>query len=987
MKILRVRLQNLNSLRGEHTVDFDAEPLRSAGIFAITGPTGAGKTTLLDAITLALFGRSARYGSKPSPEDVMSRQTGACSAEVEFEVPGQGRFRARWSLNRARGKADGRVQAARRAVYDAEGGVLADKIGDADQKIADLIGLDHDRFLRSVLLAQGDFARFLKSGDDERATLLESLTGTEIYSALGARAFEESKRRRDELDRKSAALENLTTLGEEDRRALEEQIRADADRQSVLKAELEKGGALLGRIDRLARARADHVGAQKEAGAIAEAKQAASADLARLDADDLTQPFREDLAALVGARSADAEAQRALLAAREKEQEAEKAAAAAGALLAASFDAAAGAAQAEVSSGEAEAKKAGEAEAAARAWTEEHRSDERIASGMVEIATGLTDLRASRERLTRDWGDWLRRARALMGEGNDIAAVDAESLSPDELAARSDEAIGAATAREAGLAEAEEKARQEATLREDHRKKAMLLASLESHREKLVEGEACPLCGALDHPYATGGTGPAEDEIERAADAAAAAHKAAQSALQKHRDGLVALERDRGNVIEARSSLATKLAEVGAVLESVGESVPGTGEEDEARRALGERADRWKKQSEALAAASQAVLAATTRVQRARERFEEIDRKRAERGDLPEAAVPGGGEVPALDRAEKQYETASASMVEARTTAKVKEADAAGAAEKLASAESGLGTAIAGSSFGSIADLEEARLSNAEATRIRALREGLKEREQRCQAMLEQAHKVAGELRADDTPEGEEAEVFRSSHAAREKERDELGEGLGERNERLRQDEDARKKKAEMGAALEQERAAAAVWRQLADLVGSADGSKFRRIAQRLSLDILTRRANRHLMRLSDRYLIRRVDGEKGEGLSLEIEDLHQAGVRRPMESLSGGESFLASLALALGLSDLAGRNVRIDSLFIDEGFGTLDPETLEVAIAALESLQENDKTIGVISHVELLKERIGTQIVVEKQSGGTSRVFTVPSAATGATG
>ena len=118
MKILRVRLENLNSLRGEHTVDFDAEPLRSAGIFAITGPTGAGKTTLLDAITLALFGRSARYGSRKSPEDVMSRQTGACSAEVDFEVPGQGRFRARWSRNRARGKADGKVQPPRRAGYD-----------------------------------------------------------------------------------------------------------------------------------------------------------------------------------------------------------------------------------------------------------------------------------------------------------------------------------------------------------------------------------------------------------------------------------------------------------------------------------------------------------------------------------------------------------------------------------------------------------------------------------------------------------------------------------------------------------------------------------------------------------------------------------------------------------------------------------------------------------------------------------------------------
>ena len=91
------------------------------------------------------------------------------------------------------------------------------------------------------------------------------------------------------------------------------------------------------------------------------------------------------------------------------------------------------------------------------------------------------------------------------------------------------------------------------------------------------------------------------------------------------------------------------------------------------------------------------------------------------------------------------------------------------------------------------------------------------------------------------------------------------------------------------------------------------------------------------------------------------------------MASLSGGESFLASLALALGLSDIAGRKVRIESLFIDEGFGSLDSDTLDLAISALETLRQDNKTVGVISHVDLLKERIATQIIVEKQSGGTS--------------
>jgi exonuclease SbcC len=126
---------------------------------------------------------------------------------------------------------------------------------------------------------------------------------------------------------------------------------------------------------------------------------------------------------------------------------------------------------------------------------------------------------------------------------------------------------------------------------------------------------------------------------------------------------------------------------------------------------------------------------------------------------------------------------------------------------------------------------------------------------------------------------------------------------------------------------------------------------------------------------LAERY---RLMAAEGDELDLRIVDLYQANVDRPMESLSGGESFLASLALALGLSELASRHHPIDSLFIDEGFGTLDTETLEVALSALENLRSRGKTIGLISHVELLKERLTTQVRVLRGAGGTSRIEVV---------
>jgi exonuclease SbcC len=161
-------------------------------------------------------------------------------------------------------------------------------------------------------------------------------------------------------------------------------------------------------------------------------------------------------------------------------------------------------------------------------------------------------------------------------------------------------------------------------------------------------------------------------------------------------------------------------------------------------------------------------------------------------------------------------------------------------------------------------------------------------------------------------------------------------------------------------------------WSMLDDLIGSADGKKFRTFAQGLSLQKLVELANRHLQQLNGRYLLAR---QADKELALEVIDLYMANYRRPTYTLSGGETFLVSLALALGLSDLAGQRQQIQSLFIDEGFGSLDDDSLETALATLDSLQATGKTIGIISHVRFVKERIGTQVRVEKLRNGLSTV------------
>jgi len=160
-------------------------------------------------------------------------------------------------------------------------------------------------------------------------------------------------------------------------------------------------------------------------------------------------------------------------------------------------------------------------------------------------------------------------------------------------------------------------------------------------------------------------------------------------------------------------------------------------------------------------------------------------------------------------------------------------------------------------------------------------------------------------------------------------------------------------------------------WGKLSDLIGSADGKKYRNFAQGLTFELMVTHANQQLAKMSDRYLLIR----DKKGLELNVIDNYQAGETRSCKNLSGGESFIVSLTLALGLSKMASQKVRVDSLFLDEGFGTLDEDTLETALETLAGLQQDGKLIGVISHVSALKERIRTQINISPISGGKSSI------------
>jgi exonuclease SbcC len=187
----------------------------------------------------------------------------------------------------------------------------------------------------------------------------------------------------------------------------------------------------------------------------------------------------------------------------------------------------------------------------------------------------------------------------------------------------------------------------------------------------------------------------------------------------------------------------------------------------------------------------------------------------------------------------------------------------------------------------------------------------------------------------------------------------------------LARDDDRLSISESLRVAIDKQTAISKVWSQLSDLIGSADGKKFRNFAQQYTLDILLGYGNSHLQNLSRRYRLQRIK----DTLGLLVVDQDMGDEVRSVHSLSGGESFLVSLALALGLASLSSHRVKVESLFIDEGFGSLDAESLRVAMDALDNLQALGRKVGVISHVQEMTERIGTRVQVMRQAGGVSRV------------
>jgi DNA repair protein SbcC/Rad50 len=1076
MRILRIEFQNLNSLRGQHVIDLAEGALAEAGLFVITGPTGAGKSTLLDAMTLALYGKAARYNNN-KPTDMMSRGTRDAWALVTFETA-TGTYRARWSL---RTKRTGTLDDPKREL-SCDGKILAEKVREVEAMVETLTGLDYERFLRSVLLAQGEFSAFLKCKASERGELLQKITGTEVFAALGRAAHEVDKARQKEVALAAAKLGAVPTLTDEQRTQWRQEI---ATREAEIDR-LNSEHALRVRQRAFQMKQASHV-AEREALTMAKAAFAPIAE--RLAAHEAAAPFATALA-VVRERRGEAEgATQAVTTLTQALVTAEQEAGVAFAQYARALQDEATRCQTQVSMGVADLERLAAALAAQRAGLAEREADAELAQALPQAAQQLErweaavlDHEAAKKELMllqaahgkavaaeKSASEAKRIADAAIatepgGAGSSelaahdlarlvievraLAVIEAQRRELEAARARADERLPLVQATAAQRETDWNYARETERLLRELQAKDQLIRHMEQHRAALVPGAPCPLCGSAEHPWHEPGATPTSEAGEQLI-----ALEARLGTLEKqHRAARDEAQRLTQDAIKVREQC--RAAERGVAEKALGISqewtrLGGAGAWDEsAVQAAADRAARMvalvakqRAARDALAEAGAALQRATDAWQGGEERVQRIvarvmETRLALSPWMPGSATPREA-FAAMQKRERAYRSAietlreterrhellvhqlttlraqgeqaarrceewaawcrddgaalaagvSAAGVtlsqgearaqaarEARLGARTRLASAQELAEAkrvtLASAQEALTAQLSGSVFGTVEAVMAATLDAV--TLASALREraSLARRETLWE---EEARQLAhdGKDFAETLPDGAVLDVRIVELAGQiEEQRNARASALAT----LQHDDERRAKEAEAVAALEAMRQAAAPWARLDELIGSSDGGKFSNFAQAITLRHLTALANGHLGKLCERYALAR-EG-RADDLSLVVIDRWQADARRPTESLSGGETFLVSLALALGLAEIAGRRTRIGTLFIDEGFGTLDPGALDTALAALESLRGAHSTIGIISHVEALKARIMTQVEVVRQPNGWSTLL-----------
>ncbi|SDE12894.1 exonuclease SbcC [Pricia antarctica] len=1010
MKILKIRLQNIHSLKGEHEIDFGAGVLAEAGLFAITGPTGSGKSTLLDVITLALYNRIARVDKSISNtvlEDdggIMTRNMPSCYAEVEYLVNGKG-YRSHWSIERNR---NNNLNSRKQELVEIATGTIIETGTKTPDKNVEVIGLSYEQFVKAMVLSQGEFSKLLQAPRNERNKLLEDITGARSYRDIGRAVYQRYSRIKKEVELKEAGLESIELLTPETIAAKKAELKSlNESKPEIQKAFQDFNAKINTRKELLAKFKEEkEIEGFKDV--LKKRLKDFEADKKRLDEHERLSGYNPDLLEYASS-SKDVESIAQQLDGLEKSKSQENL------QQRAHLESISKLVKEEVSITNAnhelekfrsrivslQAKEVGKRKEAAL------HQDQMNAYVKKVVQLGYSLPRAETPTQFKTQLDVVQNT---VRKGIDVSGLDsmeALNIKLGSLRESNEKALDLLTKKEQALTlqknietyktdlnEGNKKIKtlekrvkilidevpvlnkevQELSRLLDHQRKHQ---SLEQHRAQLEPHAPCPLCGSLEHPYAS--EEPYFDVKEELLN-----DKKNLLASKSHL--IMSLEAENKAQYKDNARLQLEIDKFTAeytedkkVLVALAEQLKWNSDDNlenlqSRRNSLSERIKILEESKQAFQANSilKDLQESYHHWELTLQKYQHLKEERTKRYSGNTIDQESNALATCITRSIAKISSIGKQLEDATSKLKSAENQKSRILKKL----HGI---IESEHLESIEKLQAAILTEEAAHKFRSTNTKLNDGQSRLSEKEKILIKSLKELREKD----DEKLSFERLTALFEESKfkwDELSVNIGKITQSLEDDKVTRERQQGVLTQLTLLKKDLVLWKTMNDLIGDANGSKFSNFVQDLTLEQLIGYANKRLSEFSDRYVLDIPTAEEAEKSdTLKIFDRYMGNARRSVRTLSGGETFLVSLAMAFALSDIASRNVKIESLFIDEGFGTLDPETLDQAITILEKMQnEGDKSVGVISHVGALKERITTQIQLDKSSLGYSSVSIV---------
>jgi len=1002
MKILKIEFENINSLRGPQQIDFTDKPFSASSLFAITGPTGSGKSTILDVICLALFNHVPRLGKITKNEiiakgAILTRNQKEAFARVTYDCK-RGVYASKWSISTNR---NDNLRDYEMEIADLASGKLIDlKKSDVPAKNEALIGLNYNQFIKAVLLAQGEFAQFLKVNKAERGELLEKITGTGIYRELGKKAYEKNKEASKEILQQQQEIEIIqkSLLNDEDHA----EISKDYASQQAACEPLEKE---IQRLSKFVELKEEIKNQQSNIAKIAAEKTQAEEYLNQFNENNgksLTehenlQEHAGDLRNWKQGKENEAEISKEITEIEAKIGENKQA-------FSGLLSEVSQLLKTEVSANDFEGK-LNEFTGKIQQLEEERKEKGREYSKLMDelkLKTGdlsinfsknpdeniqqlqaisnsaanrienyeaeLSNFDSDAEALKLQLKEQTEKTRAAQKANSKIDESDRELkkiASEKTTIKKQSEALPQQIKDLDTKVQFQQKDLENLQLQQ---KNKLLEARLEDLRHNLIDNEPCPLCGAKHHPFAD--HAPEKDnlleekitQLQKELQLNSSQLAKIQANFENFQQRLKTLEIEeqqwKATSEEKRIAFKTQFKDFDLATDEVWESSIARLSEQL------ELIEKWEKEQKQWQIAKNAIpLLEQTK--------EIIKQGRDIAGKLK--ALYDGDDIVEKNRL---YHRSFTTLTQQKKSLQEQLENLKSRFQKLTSEllilEQQLSVVLKEKGYDNLQQALENLLPEKEYLQLREQREKLQQSLSQLstshnllQQQLEEKQKLdieetSAELQDQLTQKRQKLNDINESSKA-------LYRQLENQKENLNQLNNIRAGIAEKEQKIKR-------WRLLNELIGDATGRKFNEFAQDLTLTQLIALANKRLADLSDRYVIDKPMDEEDDGLV--AIDEHMGGQRRSVKTLSGGETFILSLSMALALSDLASKNVEINSLFIDEGFGTLDPETLDQTLDTLEKLQaESSKTIGIISHVDSLKERIATQVILSRNGQGYSSI------------